>query len=76
MKGIRVTATDLETGETSTTEIQDDYVLITTGNCHLDHVQAHGSGTHVLTVRGCKRARTAQDTRGGNAATTTSGGPQ
>lgn len=52
-QGIRVTATDLETGETSTAEIMDDYVIITAGTCHVAHVQEYPkSGTSILTVKG------------------------
>ena len=29
-----------------------DYILIPVGECRLDHVQKHGNGTHVLTVKG------------------------
>lgn len=49
---IEVTARDLETGETGTLVIDDDYVLITAGSCHLARTDAHSGGTHVLTVKG------------------------
>lgn len=52
-EGIQVTVTDLATGETESTTIWDDYVLICAGSCHRDSVQAHpGTGTHVITVKG------------------------
>ena len=57
-KGIRVTVTDLETGESDSTEIWDNYVLICAGSCYQAGVQASANGTHVLTVKGC-RARAA-----------------
>ena len=49
----RVTAEDLETGDTETTEITDDYVVICDGSCYIAHVQAYpAKGTHVLTIKG------------------------
>jgi hypothetical protein len=61
MSGIRVTATDLDHPEdTSSIEIIDDYVLITAGSCEQTYVQVHskadGTQTHVITVKGCRRS--------------------
>lgn len=47
----RVTATDTETGESETVEIENNYVLIREGTCRLTHTQIT-YGTHVLTVTG------------------------
>lgn len=54
---IRVTATDLDTLESSTVEIADDYVLICAGTCYREYVEDHFDGTHVITVKGRKQAR-------------------
>lgn len=51
-KGIRVTCTDLDTGESESQVIHDDYVLVCAGSCYRHHVQAHANGTHVITVKG------------------------
>jgi len=53
-KQIRVTITDLETGEEDVVEVGDDYLLICAGSCYLHHVQAYKNGTHVLTIKGRK----------------------
>lgn len=50
--GTRVTATDLDTGESTTWEILDTYVLIVDGVCYLDGQQIYGNGTHTLTIKG------------------------
>lgn len=55
-KGIRITVEDLETGDTESTVIWDNYLLITAGSAHLHGVHAHATGTHVLTVRGVRRS--------------------
>jgi hypothetical protein len=55
--GIRVTATDMETGESQSVEIMDDYVIIAAGSCQVANIQAYpATGTHQLTVKGVKRA--------------------
>lgn len=51
MKGIRVTVTDLETGEEERRVIENDYILICAGNRVLAHTNVHANGTHVLTVK-------------------------
>lgn len=54
-ESIKVTISDPETGEELGTQIvDDDYLLITAGSCHLAHTNAHANGTHVLTVKGRK----------------------
>ena len=57
--GIRVTALDLKTGDTETTEIEPgNYVLVCAEPAYIAHTTAHASGTHVLTVKGyVSRAR-------------------
>ncbi len=52
MKQIRVTVTDLETGESESQEVSNDYVIVCAGSCYLDGTQAYANGTHVLTVKG------------------------
>lgn len=50
---IEVTVRDTETGETDTATIEDDYILITAGECWLDGIQDYPvKGTRVLTVKG------------------------
>ena len=50
-KGVRVTATDLEIGESASVVIDDDYVLICAGDHYQSEVQRHANGTTVLTVK-------------------------
>ncbi|QJU52945.1 hypothetical protein SCB71_06390 [Herbiconiux sp. KACC 21604] len=50
-KGIRVTIEDLEEGTSETKVIWNDYLLIAAGDRYLANVNAHGNGTHVLTVK-------------------------
>lgn len=59
-RGIRVTATDLESpDDSSTAEIMDDYALICAGRCNATYVQVtnakDGTQTHVITVKGVRR---------------------
>ena len=54
-KGVRVTATDLETGESGSVVIDNDYVLICAGDRYQSEVQRHANGTTVLTVKVRKR---------------------
>lgn len=56
-KQIRVTVEDLKTGDRETVEISDDYILICAGRCELTYTNVYpAKGTHVLTVKGMKRA--------------------
>lgn len=55
MKQIRVEVTDLKTGEKESSEISDDYVIITAGTCEVSNFQVYANGTHVLTVKGRKQ---------------------
>lgn len=51
-KGIQVTCTDLDTGESETHVIWDDYVLVCAGSCYQHHIAAYANGTRVITVKG------------------------
>lgn len=57
--GTEVTARDLETGESETKVIRDDWVVITDGAYRLDGVQAYGNGTVVVTLK--RETRSAAD---------------
>lgn len=51
-KGIRVTCTDLATGESESQEIWNDYLIITAGNRYVSGVQWYpGKGTAVVTIK-------------------------
>jgi hypothetical protein len=50
---VKVTVSDPETGEVLGEQVIDNnYVLVVAGTCHLAHTNAHANGTHVLTVKG------------------------
>jgi hypothetical protein len=51
---IRVTVTDIASGESETREVADgDYLCIAVDPCYLAHQQVYPTkGTHVLTIRG------------------------
>lgn len=51
---LRVTCTDLVTGESQTADIPaGDYLLLTTAPCHVAGTQAYPmKGTHVITIKG------------------------
>ncbi|WP_349862602.1 hypothetical protein [Leifsonia sp. WHRI 6310E] len=49
--GIRVTVTDLKTGESESREIWDDFMVVTAGNREITSVVAYGNGTQVVTVK-------------------------
>lgn len=57
---IRVTATDVATGDSGVHEIWDDYCLVTAGSCEATNVTVHhkadGTQTHVITVKGVRRS--------------------
>lgn len=54
-KGIKVTVEDLETGDTESVVIWDNYSLICAGSCHVTHEQLFPmSGTVQLTIKGVK----------------------
>ena len=50
--GIRVTCTDIDTGDTETRVIEDDYVVICDGNKYVGGVSAYPkAGTVVVTIK-------------------------
>lgn len=49
---IKVTVTDLDTGDSESAVVTDDYILTCAGSCHLAHVATYANGTHVLTIKG------------------------
>lgn len=52
MSGTRVTCEDIETGETESQVIENNYVVITDGRAFVDGVQHYpGTGTTVLTIK-------------------------
>lgn len=56
---IQVTVTDLDTEETNSVVITDDYALICAGTCYRHYVEDHFDGTHVITVKGRRQGRRA-----------------
>lgn len=51
-KGIKITTTDLETGESQSTVIHDDVVVTTAGRHYVAGVQKYpGTGTQVWTIK-------------------------
>jgi hypothetical protein len=53
-RGLRVTVEDLLDGSKEVTDVpNNDYLLLTVGNCYVDSIQTHARGaTHVLVVKG------------------------
>ena len=51
MAGTRVTCTDVETGQSDSAVIENDFLLVTDGSVYLDGVQRYANGTTVLTVK-------------------------
>lgn len=51
MSGTRITCTDVDTGESESRTIVDDYCLICDGNTYLDGLVRHANGTTVITVK-------------------------
>jgi hypothetical protein len=50
---VKVTVTDPDTGDVLGEKVIDnDYILVVAGSCHLAHTNASANGTHVLTVKG------------------------
>jgi hypothetical protein len=50
-KGILVTVKDLETGETDSRVIWNDYVVVAVGDHYMDNTQIHSNGTVVVTIK-------------------------
>lgn len=52
MSGVRVTCEDVDTGESESKVLHDDWMVITDGRYYLDGVQSYpGTGTVVLTIK-------------------------
>lgn len=51
MAGTRVTCEDVDTGESESTVILNDYLLVCDGNRYLDGVATYSNGTVVLTIK-------------------------
>ena len=51
--GIRVEVTDLKTGDRDSAVLPPgEYLVLTTEPCHIANTQAHGNGTHIITIKG------------------------
>lgn len=48
---IRVTVEDLETGDTDSMEIMDNYIVVCAGDRYIASEQRHANGTVVLTIK-------------------------
>lgn len=49
---IRVTVEDTESGETSSSELENNYVVITGGSCEVANTQVYPTkGIHVITIK-------------------------
>lgn len=55
-EGTRVTAKDLGSDDEESRVIRDDYCVIADGSCYVARVERPEPGTHVITVRGVRRA--------------------
>lgn len=51
MSGTEVTARDIETGESESVTITDDFVVICDGKYRIAGVQRHSNGTAVVTLK-------------------------
>lgn len=51
MSGTRVTCEDVDTGETETQVICDDWVVITDGSHYIDAIVRHRNGTVQVTIK-------------------------
>lgn len=49
--GTRVTALDIDAGDSESRVIKDDYDLVTDGDCYVHGVVTYPNGTHVITVK-------------------------
>lgn len=50
--GTEVTSRDLDSGDSQSVTIKDDYTLVTDGDCVVSHIAAYArAGTHVITIR-------------------------
>lgn len=52
MSGTRVTCEDVETGETDSVVVENDFVVVTDGDRYVSNVQSYPkTGTTVLTIK-------------------------
>lgn len=51
MSGTRVTCEDIETGESETQVIEDDWVMVCDGKYEITHINSFANGTAVVTVK-------------------------
>ena len=56
MSGTRVTATAVDTGETQTAVISNDYVVICDGTARISSITRHGNGTTNERIKNQARA--------------------
>jgi hypothetical protein len=50
---IRVTVEDLESGDTESQEIENDYIIVCAGSCHVAQILSYPTkGTQILTIKG------------------------
>ena len=49
--GTRVTCEDIETGESESAVIHDDYIIVTDGACEISSMQVYSSGTVQVTIK-------------------------
>lgn len=54
--GTRITCEDVETGETDSVVIKDDYLIVTDGTCNVSHRQHFANGTVQVTIKRPTRA--------------------
>jgi len=50
--GTKVTAEDIDNGESVSRVIKDDYSLVTDGDCFVSSIQIYPkAGTHIITIK-------------------------
>ena len=49
--GTRVTCEDLETGESDSAVVRNNWMVVTDGDCEVTSEQHYGNGTSVLTIK-------------------------
>ena len=59
--GTRITCEDLESGETETRVIRDDWVVITDGKYEVASLSQYANGTAVVTVKATRHQAEAQE---------------
>lgn len=51
MSGTRVTATDVETGESESAVIENNYIVIVDGDRYVSGTKLYSNGTAVITIK-------------------------